>query len=168
MEWGSSNPHTVDEGSVPAFLIVNDMVAAIPFNGSMHSGHVWMRDHQTASIAAPNIKRQGIDGVNAPNAVGIEHETGSLLRFGIDGHVGGDSPGSLRVSGIRYRSSLQNTSIQIGSASPPVTYAGAQGSFAGLDQVVTLLPGTLAGSGQVSIVLTVDGAYSNSVQVTFK
>jgi hypothetical protein len=110
MEWGSSNPHTVDEGSVPAFLIVNDMVAAIPFNGSMHSGHVWMRDHQTASIAAPNIKRQGIDGVNAPNAVGIEHETGSLLRFGIDGHVGGDSPGSLRVSGIRYRSLYDNAS----------------------------------------------------------
>jgi phospholipase C len=71
-------------------------------------------------------------------------------------------------SGIRYRSSLANTSIQIGHASPAVTYAGAQGSFAGLDQVVAQLPATLAGAGPVSIVLTVDGAYSNSVQVTFK
>jgi hypothetical protein len=49
-----------------------------------------MRDHQTASIVSPNIKWQGIHGVNAPHAVGIEHETGSLLRFGIRGHVGGN------------------------------------------------------------------------------
>jgi phospholipase C len=71
-------------------------------------------------------------------------------------------------SGIRYRSSLANTSIQIGSQTLPVLYGGAQGGFAGLDQVDVLLPSTLKGAGQVSVVLTVDGQYSNSVQVSFK
>jgi phospholipase C len=71
-------------------------------------------------------------------------------------------------SGIRYRSSLANTSITIGSATLPLLYAGAQGTFAGLDQVNVLLPHTLAGSGQVSVVLKADGAYSNAVQVNFK
>ena len=119
--------------------------------------------------AAGYIQRVAADGTQTTQNLVQCDNSGNCTMIPIDFGTAGDQLYLVLFgSGIRYRSSLQNTSIQIGSASPPVTYAGAQGSFAGLDQVVTLLPGTLAGSGQVSIVLTVDGAYSNSVQVTFK
>ncbi|HZH32725.1 MAG TPA: hypothetical protein VEY11_18305 [Pyrinomonadaceae bacterium] len=43
----------------------------------------------------------------------------------------------------------------------PVEFAGAQSSFAGLDQVTVALPGTLAGWGYVELTLIVNGQRSN-------
>jgi uncharacterized protein (TIGR03437 family) len=50
-------------------------------------------------------------------------------------------------------------------ASPTASYAGAQGSYAGLDQINVLLPASLAGSGVVKVSLLVDGMASNTVQI---
>jgi uncharacterized protein (TIGR03437 family) len=50
-------------------------------------------------------------------------------------------------------------------ASPVAAYAGAQGGYAGLDQVNVQLPASLAGSGIVNVSLMVDGLASNSVQI---
>jgi uncharacterized protein (TIGR03437 family) len=50
-------------------------------------------------------------------------------------------------------------------ASPTAAYAGAQGGYAGLDQVNVQLPASLAGSGVVNVNLTVDGQTSNTLQV---
>ena len=55
----------------------------------------------------------------------------------------------------------------IGGINVPVTYAGAQGTFAGLDQVNVSLPAELAGRGLVDIVLTVDGQQANTLQILF-
>jgi uncharacterized protein (TIGR03437 family) len=50
-----------------------------------------------------------------------------------------------------------------------VTYAGAQGWFAGLDQVnVGPLPRALAGKGIVDVVVFAGGAASNTVQVNIQ
>jgi uncharacterized protein (TIGR03437 family) len=49
-----------------------------------------------------------------------------------------------------------------------VVYAGAQGSFPGLDQVNLLLPATLRGAGMVTLTLTVDGAPANTVVVKIR
>ena len=51
-------------------------------------------------------------------------------------------------TGLRNASTLTAT---VGSRSAAVTYAGAQPSFAGLDQVNLLLPTSLAGSGCVNV-----------------
>jgi len=51
----------------------------------------------------------------------------------------------------------------------PVTYAGAQGIYVGLDQVnVGPVPRSLMGAGVVSVALTVDGQQANSVQVAIQ
>jgi len=50
----------------------------------------------------------------------------------------------------------------------PVLYAGAQGTLAGLDQVNAQLPQSLAGRGEVDVMLTVDGKPANTVRVYFK
>lgn len=71
-------------------------------------------------------------------------------------------------SGIRRRSSLQAASAKIGGVDAEVLYAGAQGSFAGLDQVNVRLPRSLAGRGEVEVLLTVDGKTANTVKVSIK
>jgi uncharacterized protein (TIGR03437 family) len=52
---------------------------------------------------------------------------------------------------------------------PAVLYAGAQGTYVGLDQVnLGPLSTSLAGRGEVPISLTVDGKAANTVTVAFQ
>jgi uncharacterized protein (TIGR03437 family) len=70
-------------------------------------------------------------------------------------------------TGIAGRSSLANVSVSIKGLSLPVTYAGAQGE-AGLDQVDVQIPASLAGSGDTTLSLIVDGKVSNTAHVTIQ
>jgi len=72
---------------------------------------------------------------------------------------------TLYGTGIRNRSSLSNVQLSVNGTALPVTFAGPQGTFAGLDQVNILLPSTLAGSGVANLMLTVDGQNSNVVTI---
>ena len=71
-------------------------------------------------------------------------------------------------TGIRNVSSLSNVGVRIGTTTLTAVYAGPQNFFVGVDQVNILLPRTLAGSGEVDAVLTVDGKTANTVKVNFK
>ena len=71
-------------------------------------------------------------------------------------------------TGFRNRSSLAGVSATIGGASAEVIYAGAQGSFVGLDQANIRIPRALAGRGSVDVVLTVDGKNTNTVAINVK
>lgn len=71
-------------------------------------------------------------------------------------------------TGVRGRRSLAGVTAQVGGVSVPVEYAGAQGQYAGLDQINLRLPRGLAGCGEVSVVLTVDGRQANAVKVGFR
>jgi uncharacterized protein (TIGR03437 family) len=76
---------------------------------------------------------------------------------------------SLYGTGIRGVSSLPAVSVTIGGVAVPVLSASAQSQFQGLDQVnVGPLPRTLAGKGNSSIVLQVDGRTANAVTVNIK
>jgi hypothetical protein len=68
-------------------------------------------------------------------------------------------------TGLRYRSSQEAVKVKIGGVEVPVFYAGAQGAFAGLDQINALLPTNLSGRGEVEIEVTVDGQSANSVHI---
>jgi uncharacterized protein (TIGR03437 family) len=68
-------------------------------------------------------------------------------------------------TGIRHYNSAPTCSINGQSA--PVTYAGAQGSYAGLDQINIRLPASLEGVGTASLILMVDGTVSNAVTLLF-
>jgi uncharacterized protein (TIGR03437 family) len=71
-------------------------------------------------------------------------------------------------TGIRGRSSLAKVAANIGGINVPVIYAGPQGSYDGFDQVNLALPLALSGSGEVNVVLTVDGQISNVVTVNIQ
>jgi uncharacterized protein (TIGR03437 family) len=71
-------------------------------------------------------------------------------------------------TGIRNRSSLGGVTANIAGTDVPVLYAGPQPSFEGLDQVNLTIPLSLSGSGEVNIVLTVDGQTANVVTVNIQ
>jgi uncharacterized protein (TIGR03437 family) len=68
-------------------------------------------------------------------------------------------------TGIRGRSSLDAVTATIGGIYVPIDYAGPVVGYAGLDQVNLRVPRRLAGRGEVSIVLTVDGKTANTVTI---
>lgn len=74
----------------------------------------------------------------------------------------------LFATGIRFRSSLASVTARVGGVATPVMYAGAQGEFVGVDQVNLLLPRTLAGRGEMDVVLTVDEQVANLVRVSVR
>ncbi|HEY4362361.1 MAG TPA: hypothetical protein VGN17_15405 [Bryobacteraceae bacterium] len=84
--------------------------------------------------------------------------------------VGVDAPVFLTLygTGIRGASSLANVSVTIGSTKVQPTFAGAQPSIPGLDQINVPLPLNLRGSGLVNVTVTVDGVVSNAVQIAIQ
>ena len=95
--------------------------------------------------------------------------------------VGGDSiipqpidlgPATDEVYLVLYGSGLgrSNPSVtaKIGGLEATVVYAGAQGSYGGLDQFNVRIPPSLAGRGKVEVVVTAGERPANSVFVTIK
>jgi uncharacterized protein (TIGR03437 family) len=59
-------------------------------------------------------------------------------------------------------------SVKIGNLDSQVLYAGAQGTYPGLDQVNVSLPAALKGRGQQVVAITVNGQATNMAQLTFQ
>ena len=74
----------------------------------------------------------------------------------------------LFATGLRQRSSLAGVAARIGGLPADVAYAGPQGGLVGLDQLNIPLPRTLAGRGEVEIVLLVDNYPANVVRINVK
>jgi uncharacterized protein (TIGR03437 family) len=68
-------------------------------------------------------------------------------------------------TGIRFNRSVSAT---IGGLNAPVLFAGAQNDFAGLDQVNIEIPRSLAGRGEVELILIADGQRANLVHINIK
>jgi uncharacterized protein (TIGR03437 family) len=58
--------------------------------------------------------------------------------------------------------------VTLGGTALQVSYAGAQSTYAGLDQVNVLLDRSLIGGGALTLQLTVDGVAANPVVVSIK
>jgi len=71
-------------------------------------------------------------------------------------------------TGIRQRNSLSSAIATIGGAYAEVSFAGAQGDSAGLDQVNVRVPRSLAGRGEVDVLLTVEAQMANAARVNIK
>jgi uncharacterized protein (TIGR03437 family) len=74
----------------------------------------------------------------------------------------------LFATGVRGRSNPLNASANVGGVILPVSYAGSQNEFVGLDQINILLPPSLKGKGEVDVVVTIDGVTLNTVRVQIK
>jgi uncharacterized protein (TIGR03437 family) len=134
---------------------------------------------------APGIFTANADGKGAPAAAAITiapdltQTTQEVARCGgtpgscVTSPIDLGAPGSqviltLYGTGIRGRSSLAAVRAKIGGVDAEVQYAGAQPQYAGLDQVNVVIPGALAGRGEVDVVLTVDGKASNTVRMNIR
>ena len=71
-------------------------------------------------------------------------------------------------TGIRNRSGLAQVTAKIGEVNAEVLYAGAHCCFVGVDQINVKISKTLAGRGEVDIVLTIDGKETNSLRLNVK
>jgi uncharacterized protein (TIGR03437 family) len=72
---------------------------------------------------------------------------------------------TLYGTGIRGAASVQ---AYVAGQTVPVLYAGAQGQYAGLDQINISIPRSLAGTGEASVYLVADGKMSNMVTVNIQ
>lgn len=75
---------------------------------------------------------------------------------------------TLYGTGLRNRGGLSGVIAAAGGHTLSVQYAGAQGVYPGLDQINVLIPPSLAGSGLVTINVSVDGQSANPVQLLFQ
>ncbi len=91
--------------------------------------------------------------VAVPIEMGDENDQVFLVLFG---------------TGLRHRSLLSEVKARIGGLDAEATYAGAQGGFAGLDQINLRIPRGLTGRGEVEIAVKVDGAAANAVRVSIR
>jgi len=71
-------------------------------------------------------------------------------------------------TGIRHVSNQSAVSLSVGGTILSPSFVGVAPGFAGLDQVNVLLPGSLAGKGEVDVILTADDKTSNTVRVNIK
>ena len=74
---------------------------------------------------------------------------------------------------VLYATGMDNVSAsdvqaKLKAVSGTVLYAGPQGSFIGVDQINVEIPLSLAGSGNIPVVLTAQGQTSNTVNITIQ
>jgi uncharacterized protein (TIGR03437 family) len=103
----------------------------------------------------PIVRFDSAQGVFFPVPIDLGPETDQvyLVLFG---------------TGFHNITSLDSVVGTIGGLSSPVIYAGPQGQLFGLDQVNMLVPRSLAGRGDVNVVLTLGGKVANTVSVNIK
>jgi uncharacterized protein (TIGR03437 family) len=149
-----SSPHQVNF-LIPAGLPTGQTTTNIngvstPIQIAPVSPALFVQD--ATALAAAYVQRPGrpIEPVTNPITFGPPDEQVFLILFGTG--IRGTPQ-----SGVRVR--IQGIDV-------PVVYAGAQPQYPGLDQVNVRLPPSLAGLGEVSIVLTANGIDSPTVHVS--
>ena len=75
---------------------------------------------------------------------------------------------TLYGTGLRGHGSAPQVTCNVHGNEVPVSYAGPQPAFVGLDQVNIALPGALAGAGSSDVVLSVNGQVANRVTLSIQ
>jgi uncharacterized protein (TIGR03437 family) len=182
------------EWAAPMFFVSPAQVNyLIPADAALGNGTVTVYNAAGAVSIGPLQINRVAPGVFSADATGQGIAAASVLRLRADGSLGYEkavqfdavqrkfvsvpidlsAPNDqvfllLFASGIRNRSALAGVSIEIGGVPVDVLYAGEQGTFSGLDQINLRLPNSLAGRGEVDVVMKVDGIAANVVRVRTK
>ncbi len=109
-------------------------------------------DANGATQAPPVFACVGVPAVCTPDPIslGLASTSVYLALFG---------------TGIRGRSGLSGVSVMLGTVALQVSYAGAQSTYPGLDQINVLIDRALSGRGLLTLQLKVDGVAANPVTV---
>jgi mannan endo-1,4-beta-mannosidase len=137
----------------------------------------------TISSVAPGLFTANASGAGVPAAIALRYrngqEAGSEPVFQFDGtrfvprpvDIGPEGDQVFLVvfgTGIRLRSLLSAVTCNVGGANAEVFFAGPTPGFVGLDQANILIPRSLAGRGEVDVILTVEGKAANMVRIAIK
>jgi uncharacterized protein (TIGR03437 family) len=130
---GASTTLAIASGTVVATIPGGSTVTETPASVQLHAGN--------ASVITAHA--DGIKSVRSLGTAAVDLGAASdkvVLQF--------------FASGVRDGSEVR---VQIAGRDVPILYAGPAEHFAGLDQVNVTVPRSLAGSGDVDVVLSVDG-----------
>ena len=118
-------------------------------------------------LAAAFVRRVKADGSSSDQPIAqFDTAQGNYVPLPID--LGPQTDRVFLIlfgTGIRFRSSLSSVIATIGGVYAEVSFAGAHPGFVGVDQVNVLLPRSLAGRGEVDVLLTVDAQLANPVRI---
>lgn len=150
----------IDGEPIAAGAIVAESVAPGVFSANANG----------RGVAAAVVQRVRADGSQAFEPIASYDQ--SLRQFvAIPIDLGPETDQIFLVlfgTGWRFRSSESAVKVTMGGVDVPVTYAGLQPTLAGVDQINARLPRSLAGKGEVDLVVTVDGKVANAVRISFK
>jgi uncharacterized protein (TIGR03437 family) len=126
------------------------------------------RGELTIAAISPSIFTANSSGTGAPAAQRTTDGVSYTPVGNSDGTSNEIGAGDFLVlfgTGLR-RASVDAVKITIGGVSAPVSYAGAQGAFVGLDQINAQVPAGV--SGLVDLVVTANGEAANVVKVKIR
>ena len=159
--------------AAPASLALGQATVTVKSgDGSTRNGPVTIVDVQpavftfnAAGLVAGSIVRATDSGQVVENVYAVDG-AGNVVAAPVD--VSKDQVYMVfYATGIR-RAAQGQVTVSIGGVNVPVAYSGAQGFFTGLDQVNVQLPASLAGRGDVPVILSVAGKQANTARLTFK
>ncbi len=78
------------------------------------------------------------------------------------------TPGAPLVLNATGLNSAKDVTVTVGGETAQVTYAGPDGTVAGLDRISAMIPPSMAGKGKVEVVVTAGGKPSNPVYVVIE
>jgi uncharacterized protein (TIGR03437 family) len=165
------SPNQINFLIPPATAVGTAMITVRSETGSSVSGQAMIETlapslftFADSGIAAAYITRVAPDGTQTTEPV-ISAQGGGIVPIPIDLNA----PGQVYL--ILFGTGLDRaafTSATVQGVNAQVTYAGPQSQFPGLDQVNVRLPPAAAGTGLASIVVTIDGKQTNTVQVLLR
>jgi uncharacterized protein (TIGR03437 family) len=150
---------------VPAETVVGPAaVVAVARDGTVSRGALNVAQSTSAIFTSNSL------GTGAPAAVAsADGQVFNILMGNADGtprEVGAGNFVAMFGTGLRYGSSPMTMTIGTTNVTP--LFVGAQGGFAGLDQVNLQIPVSMAGAGLVNLTFTLDNKTSNQVQLRIR
>ncbi|MBX3280016.1 MAG: SBBP repeat-containing protein [Acidobacteria bacterium] len=123
-----------------------------------------------AGVAAAQVLRVAEDGTQTFEQVARFDE--DLMQWAPIPIDFGDPGDTLFLvlygTGYRFSGGFEATEIVVGETSIPVLFAGATTGFVGLDQINARLPRSLEGSGEVDVLVTIEGKAANTFRLAFR
>lgn len=145
--------------------------AAVTAGGNVQiagvSPGLFSADASGKGLAAANLLRIRSDSTQSYEQVGrFDAQQAKFVPVPINQGTAGDQLFLILYgTGFRNHGNMAGVQVTVGGKAAEVLFAGAQGDFAGLDQLNIKLPANLP-AGEVEIVATVNGAASNAVRIS--
>jgi uncharacterized protein (TIGR03437 family) len=127
-------------------------------------------DASGRGVAAANVLRIKSDGTQSYEAIArFDPAQNRFVAVPIDLGPATDQVFLvLYGTGFKFRSALSAVSCAIGGVNGEVLYAGEVAGLAGLDQLNARLSRSLAGRGEVDVIVMADGRTANAVRVAIR